>query len=397
MSTTINKCLNRLSQMTTEELDLHNRRLRLQLAVTEWELAVSLLASHRQDLHQKLGHSSVTDYATKKLNLAPQKTMELVSTARAMERLPLLSERFRAGELSWCKVRELKRVATPETESVWIDFALEHNTHQIQRKVACSPKEWKRNQALNASLSGEPKASAQAVEEIVTKEDLLFHDQGATKLAEEPVAESLPAQKFIRVEFLLTPEQYAVYEEAESRVRARKNQRLPRAAVLAELARSELDRGASKERARFQVVLHTNEDGKAWFETQRGILPAPPELLEEALNPWWKEPLTADGRSLTSTWKSGRQDIPNSMQRAVFARAGNRCECCGCRGGRLEIHHLDAVSDGGENTLEKLRVLCKPCHALIHKMDFEVRADWARARELALRKRRPEPERSKST
>ncbi len=404
----INKCLSVLGGFSTEELHQHNQRLREKLAATEWNLAVALLASARKGLHDQLDYSSVTDYAKKSLNLSPQKTVELISTARVMEKLPLLSEAFRSGRLSWSKVRELKRVSTPETEKVWVEFALANTAEAIQRRVSCSPKEWKRQQALKASLEGEPAVTPEAVEGLLIENSA--DEVGVQSLADGELnsatdlesskelgnavttADALPPAKLIRMEFLLTPDEYAVYTEAERRVRSRKNKKVSKSSVLAELARSEVDRGSSRERARYQILIHTNENGEAWYETERGSLPVGREVLEQALSqskPW----LDSAGRRVGATdeygaafgW--GRKDIPVAVLRAVFARAGNRCECCGCRGGQLNSHHLVAVSDGGGNTVDGLRVLCQACHRLIHKLDFEVRADWARAREAALKRR----------
>ena len=45
----------------------------------------------------------------------------------------------------------------------------------------------------------------------------------------------------------------------------------------------------------------------------------------------------------------------------VFRRAKWKCECCG--GEPSEIDHIVPVIRGGENTLENLQALCKPCNA----------------------------------
>ncbi len=83
--------------------------------------------------------------------------------------------------------------------------------------------------------------------------------------------------------FTLTPDQYALYEQAESRVRARHNRRVPRERVLAELAGSMLDQGDARARAKHQVVIHTSDTStEAWYETDRGNLPVDSKILERA-------------------------------------------------------------------------------------------------------------------
>ena len=190
--------------------------------------------------------------------------------------------------------------------------------------------------------------------------------------------------------------------------------RVPREEVLTELAKVSLDQGAARARARHQVLIHSCPDtGQAWYDTERGPLPVDPALLEEAAQtrrpaiaaaganeaPARPEaevcapstPATSPGNLQTPVSRPGRKALPNPMLREVFARAGNRCEGCGRRGGQLHTHHQTPVSDGGQNRLGKLRVLCRACHSLVHQDDFETRPDWRRARKAAEAKNRASP------
>jgi hypothetical protein len=49
---------------------------------------------------------------------------EKVRVARALPRLPLISDAMRRGTVSYAKVRAITRVATPETEQKLLDVAL---------------------------------------------------------------------------------------------------------------------------------------------------------------------------------------------------------------------------------------------------------------------------------
>ena len=73
-------------------------------------------------------------------------------------------------------------------------------------------------------------------------------------------------------------------------------------------------------------------------------------------------------------WKNAR--------RAALRRAGFRCEGCG-RPGRLEVHHVKPLEDGGAPFEHRnLRVLCFPCHRDAHQADRAVevagRSEWIR-------------------
>ena len=47
-----------------------------------------------------------------------------------------LDEAFARGEIGWSKVREICRVATPETERAWLLYAKSHNMREIERAVS---------------------------------------------------------------------------------------------------------------------------------------------------------------------------------------------------------------------------------------------------------------------
>ena len=82
-----------------------------------------------------------------------------------------------------------------------------------------------------------------------------------------------------------------------------------------------------------------------------------------------------------------RTAIPNATIRQVFARAGHRCECCGRKGGRLDVHHRDPVSEGGGHNCDCLELLCRACHTKNHEPDFEEKRHWRAARDAALVRR----------
>ena len=308
---------------------------------------------------------------------------------------------------------------------------------------------------------------------------------GAKAASSAPnLADTLPAPpsppRTIRLVFELTPDQYALYEQADSRVRAQEGRRLPRAEVLKRMAESVLSEGSAKARARHQVLVHTVEgSGNAWYETERGVLPVASEILEEALGGHEVLMMDVDGRveaasetsvsdsscalstakstagtgsesetfgksraqpgnlsqaqpenmsnglvdghlvaphrpvdssdlikapvdhlcdspdqggtrspqTHTSDHHPKRTAIPNATIRQVFARAGHRCECCGRKGGRLDVHHRDPVSEGGSNDVGRLELLCRGCHTENHEPDYEEKHHWRAARDAALERR----------
>ena len=186
-----------------------------------------------------------------------------------------------------------------------------------------------------------------------------------------------------------------------------------------------LDHGTSRSRAKHQVVINTDSrTGVAWYDTERGPLPASGEVLEQALTA--RRALEFSGDKITeasdesnSGLASGvverdategssneqvpsqedngtepraenstsRSNLPAAVARAAFARACHRYQKCGTRGGCLELHHSLALSEGRRHQIEILRVLCPPCHSLIHEDDYKGKPGWAWDRNRAVEER----------
>src|SRR5688572_32548369 len=62
------------------------------------------------------GFTSCAHWLTWRVGLGRGAAREKVRVARALPGLPRIKQAFAAGEISYSKVRELTRVATPETE-----------------------------------------------------------------------------------------------------------------------------------------------------------------------------------------------------------------------------------------------------------------------------------------
>jgi len=68
------------------------------------------------------------------------------------------------------------------------------------------------------------------------------------------------------------------------------------------------------------------------------------------------------------------RQVPEPIQRAVYARDDNTCVCCGWTRDTwtrsdpriLELHHIDEHAGGGPNTEANLVVLCSRCHDDVH-------------------------------
>ena len=66
----------------------------------------------------------------------PRTTQEKLRVAEGIEELPAIAQALASGMLNWSAVRELTRVAVPETESAWLDAARGKTVHQLEALVA---------------------------------------------------------------------------------------------------------------------------------------------------------------------------------------------------------------------------------------------------------------------
>lgn len=63
-----------------------------------------------------------------------------------------------------------------------------------------------------------------------------------------------------------------------------------------------------------------------------------------------------------------------NFKQAARARDGYKCQCCGKKDCRLEVHHLLPRSKGGSDKLANLITLCSDCHHLAHSSEEQLLA-----------------------
>jgi hypothetical protein len=97
-----------------------------------------LLAIGRSQTYLEFGCSSAIHYAVSQLGLSAQNARATLRVVRQLEDLPLLTLAAEEGWLSWSKLREVARVATPESEPYWLEMCKQFNYHDLERLVSCS-------------------------------------------------------------------------------------------------------------------------------------------------------------------------------------------------------------------------------------------------------------------
>lgn len=99
------------------------------------EQILLLPEAERRRVWEPLGHSHLLDYLERELGLTPRAALERLRMAKELVRLPQLAEAFADGRRHYSAVRELTRVATPETEEEWLERTRGKSPKQVEEMV----------------------------------------------------------------------------------------------------------------------------------------------------------------------------------------------------------------------------------------------------------------------
>ncbi len=96
------------------------QRIARRRAALDADEARWLVAAKRARVHVELGFGSFREYLERLLGYEPRTARERVRVAEALEELPAIRDALARGAVSFSAVRELTRVAEPETERAWL-------------------------------------------------------------------------------------------------------------------------------------------------------------------------------------------------------------------------------------------------------------------------------------
>lgn len=318
---------------------------------------------------------STAEWLGWRCGIAKRSAREQVRIARRLEDLPVVTERFRSGELSYSKVRALTRAATPATEASLVELALGTSASQLER--ICS--------SLRGALSIDDERIAHERRHL----NYFWEDDGSLSfrglLSGEEGALFVKALELARE--LMHREQPGDAAHAE---------RITSADAITAVLESFLANGSagSSGADRHQVIVHVDEEalspktGAGGSSTGSGrgsaeppvepvmarIADGPPISRETArrlsCDTSVVEMRCRDGEPL-SVGRS-RRTVPPAIRRALRSRDG----CCrfpGCTNHLfVDAHHIQHWADGGETSVENLVLLCRRHHRLLHEGAFSL-------------------------
>jgi 5-methylcytosine-specific restriction endonuclease McrA len=310
------------------------------------------------------GFQSCAHWLNYRVGLSLHAAREQVRAARALAHLPLITQAFARGAVSYSKVRALTRVATPETEDRLLKFALHGTAGHVERLVSA----WRRVDR-NAENALETQRQKSRSLNVYQDDDGMMVIRGR-----------------------LTPEIGAVLRQALDAARdrmyakARVNdpegdppnlgqQQADALGMIAEAAlQHDLDPGASG--ARYQVVVHVDaavltdadQPGQSALEDGQHV---PAGTCQRIACDASRVVMRHDVDGRITEVGARTRTIPPSLRRALQHR-DQGCRFPGCGSRYTQGHHIRHWAQGGPTKLSNLVLLCRRHHRSVHEDGFQV-------------------------
>ncbi|MGB5674667.1 MAG: DUF222 domain-containing protein [Gemmatimonadota bacterium] len=328
------------------------------------------------------GHRSCAHWLAFRTGYSLGAARERVRAARALADLPVTSAAMSRGELSFCAVRALTRVATPENESDLLDLARGATTAQLERMVRGFKLGSRQDEANREKERFESRTFSVFPDEegMYEVKGRLTPEVGALLMrAVEAASDALYREKGPKSVSYETSFEDAAHRRADA---------LGLVAERAMAAGFEENAPVSGTKAeRYQVLLHV--DAETLKSAGRGLGQSE---LEDGTRVSYETSrrLSCDAsvvrighasdRSVLDVGRKTRT-IPPSVRRALEVRdRGCRFPGCGLR--FTDAHHIKHWADGGETAMSNLLLLCSHHHRLLHEEGWKVEW-WGKDRQAA--------------
>lgn len=275
-------------------------------------------------LYARLGYTSIYGYIEGELGLSHHSATERMRVAWELRTLPATEQAFMSGAVPWTTVRELTRVATPQTEEVWLSAVDQVRAPAAQAMLRGRGK---------GALPGDPVDSSQIRHRIVLED--------------------------------VSAEVFALFRQA--RIAAAEAGATTDDALVRAMAQAVLEPGggeaAADARPPFQRSVTTCRECK-----QSQLVSAGSELpIDEAMDARVECDHEDIGDLEREEGGRRRSAIPLPIRRKVLVRDRFQCVVPGCRACRfLEVHHVVPRAKGGRHVLSNLITLCDGHHKLLH-------------------------------
>jgi hypothetical protein len=303
------------------------QRIARRRAVLDVEEAHWLVVAKRTRVHVELGFATLLEYMERMLGYRRRVAFERLRVAEKLEDLPETRELLAAGAIPYSAVREVTRVAEPDTERAWLDAIEGKTIREIEDVVA------------GAAPGDHP---------------------------DDPRDPDLEPRRW---SVDLDADVYAAILEARRAIEEEHGGALDDSAFVAALCERALRTAApeqpqSQSKPPYQIALTIcSRCERATQDAGGRVVEVSPTVVERAR-------CDADhiGHLDATPPEPTTTAIPASIRRLVLRRDHHRCQVPGCRGSKwLEVHHIVPRESGGTHDPSNLVTLCGAHHRADHE------------------------------
>jgi hypothetical protein len=363
--------------VTTKELAAWQRQQQLDDQLAELAAHLNAATARWLDLvleFRSQGGAAGDDFAhwlAWRCGISPREAREYLRVADALHELPLIGAAFRRGELSFCKLRALTRVATPASEPGLLELAGVLTASQLGRalraflrvrteqardshQLECVDYYWEEDGSLvlRARLPAEDgtllvRALEAARDNVIARRKAEQETNGTTPADPLQPGEEFEPPRSLRVEAFVELTRRALAQPQEP-----------------------------PESERPRLVVHVDaaalgNDGPGRCELEDGPVIAPETARRLGCDAEHVASVERDG--LPVSVGRARRSAPPALRRLLEARDQQTCRWPGCERRRhLAAHHRVHWARGGETNLDNLVLLCFHHHRLVHEGGYTI-------------------------
>ena len=342
-----------------EVLDQAIVDLSARINAATYELLVLIREFEDRAGYLKWGLKDAAEWLAYRCDLGRSAAYEKVRVARALRTLPVISESFSTGELSYSKVRALTRVAGDHNEKDLLDFALRTTAVRVEER--CRELRFGNDASIDVASRAYANRSLRFVRNpdrgMMTVTVELPIDAG--ELLEKALDKARDDSGKGTPEF--ASESWST-QQADAFVNL----------VNGYLSGDGINESNSSDN--YLVTIHVDQTALAGGNGRSAI---PIEAAKRLCCDGQAVVLAEDKQGEVLSIGRKSRIVPTAIKRAVLAKHNHGCAFPGCSNHRfLHIHHIEHWSNGGETSVDNLMPLCTRHHPLVHEGRLRVEKDF---------------------
>jgi hypothetical protein len=298
------------------------------------------------------GSPNMVQWLSARFSIRHCTARQLVSVARRLADLPVLSARFASGDLSLDQTDAISKMATADTESGLIEEALGLSNAVLDRKT---------RRSHPPSVSDERDAHRERALWI----------QRTLDGASGRLTAHLPNFELEIVETAITEQADRIPVDPDTGVFDPYSQRMADGLVQVCATTGDQTTTTPPQVTVFaDLEALTTETGGVTELAHRGLVPN--QTARRLSCDCVVETVITDGSVIVGVGRNTRT-VPGWLRRLVTHRDGGTCRFPGCGNqGWLQVHHIQHWSRGGATDLDNLILLCGFHHRFVHEHDWHI-------------------------